>query len=60
MASGYIYSLSFWKMISKNQVNRKTIFTVKNALLLKSNNNILERDQWIRKHSIFTQKVKIF
>ena len=31
-------------MISKNQVNRKNIFTGKNALFLESMNNILKRD----------------
>ena len=32
-------------MLSKNQVNRRNIFTEKNALFLKSINNILKRDQ---------------
>ena len=32
-------------MISKNQVNRRNIFTGKNAPFLKSINNNLKRDQ---------------
>ena len=34
------------KIISKNQVNRRNIFTGKNPLFIKSINNILWKDQW--------------
>ena len=39
-------------MISNNEVNRRNVFTGKNALFLKSNNSILKREGYNYQHNI--------
>ena len=46
-----------FKMMSKNQVNRRNIFTKKHALFLKSINNILKRNQSNYQHYINIRRV---
>ena len=55
-----------WKIVcltkwcQKNQVKRRNIFTEKNALFLKSINNILKRYQWNFHHNCYQRTLELW